>query len=456
MFDCDVLVLGGGAAGLMCAGTLGRLAQNAGKRMRIAVVDHAPVLAEKIRISGGGRCNFTNRRVGPAHFITANPGFPDGILRAYPSDAFIEWLESEGVQYHEKHKGQLFCNGKSQAIIDVLLNQCKATGVALCHPHRVLSVGHDGSAFTVQLDPPSIQLGKVHNNKTVRARCLVVATGGLPVPKIGATDFGLHLAKQFGHALVEHAPALVPLEFEPTLWQPWAELAGVAMPVRINGGLANQAPWFDEDLLWTHRGLSGPAVLQASSYWRPGQPLSIQWLPNAVGSVQLSSEQLVARLMSYAQGSKMTLIAGVQQLWRDVGLDGVLAKRVLHTLLDNTVQHKNLPSNGQGPANSAAVVCDRPFSERRLSELGKKQLQPLAQVLAGWRIMPSRTAGYAKAEVMRGGVCTRGLCPQTLQSKHCQGLYFIGEVVDVTGWLGGYNFQWAWASAVAAARAIVQ
>lgn len=402
----DAIVIGAGAAGMMCAARIGQA------NKRVALIDHAEKVGEKIRISGGGRCNFTNRQVDVSNFVSANPGFARHILKGYAPNEFIELMKSYGLSYTEKHKGQLFCDQKSQAIIDMLVQECQQAKVQWKQPCSVQSVESSEGVFKVQT-----------SHGLLRSKSLVVATGGLPVPKIGATDFGLKLAKQFGHKLVETAPALVPLTFSQSDWQEYAALSGVALPARIKGSVA-KAPWFDEDVLFTHRGLSGPGVLQASSYWRPGQAIEL----NLSG---FENEQVfVDQLQQATIGAKAHVSNWiVEQLphW---------PKR----LIDLALSQPHLS----------------PIQTKKAAELGKKALVPISKAIAAWSIVPTGTAGYAKAEVMRGGVCTSQLNSKTLGSAEVQGLYFIGEVVDVTGWLGGYNFQWAWASAVGAARSIAQ
>ncbi|HEX4856937.1 MAG TPA: NAD(P)/FAD-dependent oxidoreductase [Limnobacter sp.] len=406
MQQFDVIVIGAGAAGLMCAAQAGQ------GGLKVALLDHSEKLAEKIRISGGGRCNFTNLEVSENNFISENPRFARPALGRYTPADFIALVKRHNIPFHEKHKGQLFCDRKSDDIIDMLAAECNAGKVNWFRPHSVNSVEHDGSRFRL-----STTAGQL------LATRLVVATGGLPVPKIGATDFGLKLAKQFGHALVDQRPALVPLTFDAAEWQPFVELAGVALPVLSKGSEAD-APWFDEDLLFTHRGLSGPAVLQASAYWNPGKPLVLN-LSGQTGS----TEEFLADLLKATSGAKASFdnwFAAQLPHW---------PKRLVHTWL-------NAPAL-QG------------LSGRKVAELGRKQMAPVAQAIAGWQLIPTGTEGYKKAEVMRGGVSTADLNPKTLESRKLPGLYFVGEVVDVTGWLGGYNFQWAWASAYTAAQAML-
>jgi len=406
MQQFDVVVIGAGAAGLMCAAKAGQ------GGLRVALLDHSEKLAEKIRISGGGRCNFTNVNVSEENFISENPRFARAALARYTPADFISLVKRYNIPFHEKHKGQLFCDRKSDDIIDMLAAECNAGKVKWFRPHSVSAVEHDGTQFKLATTAGSLQ-----------ARHLVVATGGLPVPKIGATDFGMKLAKQFGHSLVDQRPALVPLTFDSVLWEPFVELAGVALPVSSRGS-EPQAPWFDEDLLFTHRGLSGPAVLQASTYWNPGKPITLNLCGKPVDAAQLQTELLQSTVGARANA------------------DNWFAAQVPHW-------PKRLVQAWLNKPELQAVAG------RKVAELGKKQLGPLAQALAAWQVVPSGTEGYKKAEVMRGGVSTADLQPKTLESRKIPGLYFIGEVVDVTGWLGGYNFQWAWASGTTAALAIL-
>lgn len=406
MQQFDVIVIGAGAAGLMCAAQAGQ------GGLRVALLDHSEKLAEKIRISGGGRCNFTNVNVSEHNFISENPRFARSALSRYTPANFIALVKQYNIAFHEKHKGQLFCDRKSDDIIDMLAAECNAGKVSWFRPHSVNSVEHDGSQFKLGTTAGLLQ-----------ARKVVVASGGLPIPKIGATDFGLRLAKQFGHALVDQRPALVPLTFDAALWEPFVELAGVALPVRSRGSEPT-APWFDEDLLFTHRGLSGPAVLQASTYWNPGKPVTLNLSGHETDVAELQTSLLQATLGARAN------------------YDNWFSAQVPHW-----------------PKRLVQAWLKKPelqaIAGRKVAELGKKQLGPLAQALAAWQLVPSGTEGYKKAEVMRGGVDTADLQPKTLESRKIPGLFFIGEVVDVTGWLGGYNFQWAWASGYTAAQAIL-
>jgi predicted Rossmann fold flavoprotein len=394
----DVAVVGAGAAGLFCAGLAGQQGR------RVLLIDHASRLAEKIRISGGGRCNFTNREVGPANFLSENPAFCRSALARYTPQDFIKLVERHGIRYHEKHKGQLFCDDTSEQIIQMLLRECEAGGVTRWQPCTVADVRPlAGGGF--ELDTAQ---------GPVRAARVVVATGGLPVPKIGASDWGLRLAQRFGHAIVEPRPALVPLTFDADTWAPFAALAGLSLPVEVSCGSGKARMRFLEDLLFTHRGLSGPAILQISSYRAAGQPLGIDLAP----TLALDKELVAAKTASR------------RQLGNEFGAR--LPQRLAAAWLER-----------------AGLDAARPLAECRDADL-----QRLGRSVHEWGLMPSGDEGWRKAEVMRGGVDTRELSSQTMESRRVPGLHFIGEVVDVTGWLGGYNFQWAWASAAACARSL--
>jgi predicted Rossmann fold flavoprotein len=410
MQQFDVVVVGAGAAGLFCAGVAGQ------RGLKVLVIDHAAKVAEKIRISGGGRCNFTNRdldvRQPHKHFLGDNPNFCRSALSRYTPQDFIALLQRDGIPFHEKHKGQLFCDRSADDIIQLLLRECERGGVARWQPCGVKNIRFsastpDGSgAGSYEIDS---------DQGTVQCRAVVVATGGLSIPKIGATDFGYRIARQFGLKLIEPRPALVPLTFDGTAWAPYAGLAGLALPVQIETGAKKQRMAFLEDLLFTHRGLSGPAVLQISSYWQPGTPIRLNLAP----------EHDLAQMLAEAKLHSRKLIVNE--------LDRLLP----HRLAEAWVQQD---AAWQRPVNEAA----------------DKALTALADRLTRWELTPTGTEGYAKAKVTAGGVDTRELSSQTLEAQKQPGLYFIGEVVDVTGWLGGYNFQWAWASGHAAGMAVAQ
>jgi len=403
MHSFDVVVIGAGAAGLFCAGVAGQLG------LRVLVLNHSEKVAEKIRISGGGRCNFTNIGSTPAHFLSENPHFCRSALSRYTPQDFIALLQKHQIPFHEKHKGQLFCDRSADDVIQMLLAECAAGGVERWQPCRVKSLqAAPAGGYEIDCDRGQITSAQV-----------VIATGGLSIPKIGASDFGYRIAKQFKLRLVEPRAALVPLTFDGQGWAPYAQLAGLALPVQIETGPADASPKqrkkavvFSEDLLFTHRGLSGPAVLQISSFWREGQPVRINLAPGT----DLGATLLQAKSQSRKQ------------------IANELAALVPTRLAD-------------------AWVGDDAALQRPISDAPDKVLQTLAARLADWQMVPTGTEGYAKAEVTTGGVDTRELSSQSMESRQ-PGLYFIGEVVDVTGWLGGYNFQWAWASGFACAQAM--
>jgi len=371
----------------------------------VLLLDHAAKVGEKIRISGGGRCNFTNREATPAQFLSANPHFCRSALARYTPADFIALLQRHGIAWHEKHRGQLFCDRSAEDVIAMLLRECEAGGVTRRQPCVVRAVRHGASGFEIDTDAG-----------TVQGRALVIATGGLSIPKIGASDFGYRIATQFGHALVPTRPGLVPLTFDAAAWAPFAALAGVSLEVNIETGAGKARGRFLEDLLFTHRGLSGPAVLQISSYWEPGTPLRIDLAPG-----------------------------------------GALAERLLAAKRDSRRQLGNELADMLPRRLADAWLAQRPgWSGRAMPDTRDQDLRTLAESLQSWQLVPSGTEGYRKAEVTLGGVDTRELSSQTLESRRLPGLYFIGEVVDVTGWLGGYNFQWAWASAAACGRALAE
>ena len=413
----DVVVIGAGAAGMYCAAQLGR------RGLRVALVDHWPKLAEKIRISGGGRCNFTNLQADRLErYSGENPAFARNALRALPPARFVEQLRRRGIDYHEKHKGQLFCDDSAEQIIAMLRDDCDEAGVRWFRPVAVHAVEPDPGAGDSRRKLPRFVVRTQAGD--LGAASVVVATGGLAIPKAGASDFGLSVARRFGLRVVEPRPALVPLTFDAQSWRPFAELSGLALPVVIgvqkNASAARasavRAPSFDEDLLFTHRGLSGPAVLQISSFWRHGEALTID----------LSGGQdLEAELLAEKRSSRQQLATA---------LAAQLPRRLAVRWL------------------AEARFAD--LGRRRLAEIADRDLSGLAAALRDWRIVPAGSEGYRKAEVMAGGVATDELEPGSMASRRVPGLHFIGEVVDVTGWLGGYNFQWAWSSAYLAAQAI--
>ncbi len=402
MHSFDAVIIGAGAAGLFCAGVAGQLG------LKVLVIDHSAKVAEKVRIAGGGRCNFTNRELDPRaphrHFLGENPQFCRSALSRYTAQDFIDLVKRHQIPFHEKHKGQLFGDRSSEDFIRMLLAECEAGGAQRWQPcavHAVRTTG--GGTYEIDTDRGTVQAGQ-----------LVVATGGLSIPQIGASDLGYRIARQFGLPVVEPRPALVPLTFDGQAWAPYAQLAGLSLPVRIETGAKKSLVAFDEDLLFTHRGLSGPAVLQISSYWQPGTSVRLDLAPGAGLAEVLVQAKSVSR------------------------------KRIANELAAHV------------PARLAdAWTAQDPAWQRPVNEASDKALATLAGRLSAWDLVPTGTEGYKKAEVTAGGVDTRALSQQTLESRQ-PGLYFIGEVVDITGWLGGYNFQWAWSSGWACAQAMAQ
>ena len=391
----DVAVLGAGAAGMMCAAVAGQ------RGLRVVLVDHAERLAEKIRISGGGRCNFTNIGAGPANFLSDNPHFCRSALAGYTPQDFLALLRRHRIAWHEKHRGQLFCDDSSESIIEMLRAECDAGGVQWRMACQVAEVAHGEAGFELRT-----------SQGVIRAAKLVVATGGMAIPQLGATDFGLKLTRQFGLKVVEPRPALVPLTFDAAHWQPLAELSGVALEVNLATGQGKARGEFLEDLLFTHRGLSGPAILQVSSYWRHGVAIGIDFTPDA------ASDGLIA------------------------------AKHAQPRLSPRRALGQHLPDR------RAETLAERLALPAELGAATDKLLAAAQARLADWSFHPNGSEGYAKAEVTVGGVSTAGLSSRTMEAKTVPGLYFVGEAVDVTGWLGGYNFQWAWASGRAAGEAV--
>jgi predicted Rossmann fold flavoprotein len=427
----DVVIIGAGAAGLFCAGVAGQAG------LKVLVIDHSEKVAEKIRISGGGRANFTNKDVSPANFLSENPHFCRSALSRYTPRDFIALMDKHGIAHHEKHKGQLFCDYSAQDLIDMLLKECDVGGVQRWQPCQVQSIRNMGAETASKASNLDNLTAVEHKNEASRRiHCLnsyqinsnkgiiqtaniVIATGGLSIPKIGATDFGYRIAKQFNLRMVEPRPALVPMTFDGDAWLPYANMAGLALPVVIETGTKKSKPnekaSFSEDLLFTHKGLSGPAVLQISSFWREKGTIRLNLAPNT------------------------DILALLQQ-----------SKARSHKLVANELANlaPNVPSRLAEAWTSTDAALQRP-----MSDVPDKALTQLAQRLSNWELTPTGTEGYKKAEVTLGGVDTRDVSSQTMESKQ-SGLYFIGEVLDVTGWLGGYNFQWAWASGFACAQGL--
>ena len=395
----DAIIIGAGAAGLFCAGIAGQLGK------KVLVLDHAEVLGEKIRISGGGRCNFTNLHSSPANFLSQNPHFVKSALSKYTPQDFVTLVKSYNIPFHEKHKGQLFCDVSAKQIVDMLFSECQKGGVTIRHPVKIEGVS--------KLPDGSWQVNTSHGLE--QAKSLVFATGGLPVPAIGATDFALQVAQQFDLPVVPVRAALVPLSFTSDEFANLSELSGLSVPVKVSSGQKGERYGichFDEDLLLTHKGLSGPAILQASSYWTEGEVIKINWLGD-VNADELFNDD--------ANRLKLT--------------ENILGMVLPQRLAKSFAEQKNLLG-------------------RKWAEVGKKDRQALKDLLTQWAVKPAGTLGWKKAEVMLGGVDTKFLDGQTMMSKQHPGLFFIGECVDVTGHLGGHNFQWAWSSAYACAHAI--
>ena len=403
--QADVVILGAGAAGMFCAGSL------AGAGLRVVVLDHSRRVGEKIRISGGGRCNFTNLATSHDRFLSGTPRFCASALSGFTAQDFVALVDRAGIAWHEKTQGQLFCDGKATQIVALLRKRMGAAelreGVAV---HAIRPGAQPGAPHVVET-----------SDGPVRAAHVVVATGGKSIPKIGATGIGYDIATATGHALTETRPGLVPLTFAAQDLERTAPLAGVSLPVEATLADAlpprrgQRAALYRDDLLFTHRGLSGPAILQISSHWQPGQGLTIDLAPGT---------DMAATLRTAKRG----------------GGRGQLA----------TTLGRNLPDR-----LAAAIVAEAGLEAARLADLPDTTLDRLGAQVNGWRIKPVGSEGYRTAEVTVGGVECRDLDARTLESRRVPGLYFIGEVVDVTGWLGGYNFQWAWASGHAAARAIL-
>jgi predicted Rossmann fold flavoprotein len=393
----DVAVIGAGAAGMMCASVAGQRGKS------VVLIDHAEKLAEKIRISGGGRCNFTNADASPQNFLSQNPHFCRSALSRYTPQDFIALVKRHNIPFHEKHKGQMFCDRSAEDVISMLKAECDLGGVRWIRPVRVKAVAKDAEGFRIGT-----------SGGEVRARQVVIATGGLSIPKIGATDFAFRIAKHFDIPLIPPEPGLVPLTFDAQSWERFVPLAGIAIEVDIATGEKKTRGQFREDLLFTHRGLSGPAVLQISSFWREGATLTLNLLPG--------------------HDIAQALIEGKHSVRKNLG-------NWLAQLLPTRLAEGWLLANQYQP-------------DARLADLPDKKLRQLGESLNRWTLTPNGSEGYRKAEVTLGGVDTRALSQQTMMVNAVPGLYFVGEAVDVTGWLGGYNFQWAWASGVAAGLSV--
>jgi len=380
----DVVVLGAGAAGMMAAATAGARGKS------VLMLDHAKKIGEKIRISGGGRCNFTNVNASAAAFLSHNKHFCKSALTQYTQEDFINLVKKHGIAFHEKTLGQLFCDDSAQQIIDMLLKECDDAGVRLLRETSVTNISHHDDIYTIKTD-----------QNTYTAPALIIATGGLSIPKIGATRFGYDIAKQFGLNVYDTWPALVPLTFQANLLERCKELSGLSVDAIVTYGKTQ----FREGLLFTHRGLSGPSILQISSYWQEGDEIEINLAPDQDAYAFLKARK-----------------------------DSDPKKEIQNSLIDLI------------PARLANSICDDLGLSGKIAELSDKKLQTLANTINHWRVKPSGTEGYRTAEVTMRGLDTNELNSKTMEVKNQKGLYFIGEVVDVTGHLGGYNFQWAWSS----------
>jgi predicted Rossmann fold flavoprotein len=399
----DVLIVGAGAAGMMCAIEAGRRGRS------VRVLDHARAPGEKIRISGGGRCNFTNLGTGPGNFLGENPRFATSALKRYTQADFIKRVDKAGIAWHEKTLGQLFCDDSAKQIIRMLTDDMRAAGVVLSLGLGVDRVGRAGEGYEAALSDGSV----------VRSRSLVLATGGKSIPKMGATGWAYDTARAFGLRVTDTRPALVPLTFEPGLLETLAPLAGLSVEAVVSHrasssaerGRPNGETAFAEGLLFTHRGLSGPSILQISSYWREGEAITARMAPDAD----------VYALLKAAKEEN--------------------GKQMVHTALGHII-----------PRRLAESVCEREGVKGKLAEVGDKVLRRLDEAVNGWTVKPVGSEGYRTAEVTLGGVATDDLDQQTMEARAVPGLFVIGEAADVTGWLGGYNFQWAWSSGWAAGQ----
>jgi predicted Rossmann fold flavoprotein len=385
MSHYDVIIIGGGAAGLFCAIEAGK------RRRKVLVIEHAEKVGKKIAISGGGRCNFTNLHTSPENFLSANPHFCKSALARYTPGDFIELVRRHGIRYHEKKLGQLFCNESSQQIIDLLVNECSDARVEILCNSRVETVVKNGDVFEVNT-----------NTGTLTSSSLVIASGGLSIKPLGATDFGYRIAQQFGLSMEQPRPGLVPFTLDPELLARLSKLSGIS----IDALVSYKRTSFRENVLITHRGVSGPAILQVSSYWKPGDAITIDLLPDN----------------SFDDGSSELELA---------------------TLLSRHL-----------PKRFAQAWCELFANSKPLKQYSRRELEAIESQLHNFQFTPTGTEGFKKAEVTVGGVSTKELSSQTMAAHKVSGLYFIGEVVDVTGHLGGFNFQWAWSSGFAAGQAI--
>jgi predicted Rossmann fold flavoprotein len=389
----DAVIIGGGAAGMMCAGVAGQ------RGLKTLLIEHTDILGEKIRISGGGRCNFTNIHCTPKNFLSQNPHFCKSALARYTQHDFIKLVEKHGIRWHEKTLGQLFCDDSSQQIIDMLKAEMEKGAVDISLSTTVKKIEQANKGFILAT-----------SSGTISAKKIVIATGGLSIPKIGATGFGYDVARQFGHTIIDTAAALVPLTFAPDVLSRTKTLSGLSAPDSL---VSCDSASFREGLLFTHKGLSGPSILQISSYWSEGKNISVNFT---------AAQDVFAALKTARQN-------------RD--------KSMLHNALSAFI-----------PKRLAEMICAETGIDAPLPDLSDAKLKTIADHVTKWRVTPTGTEGYRTAEVTRGGVDTTQLSSKKMESNIVSGLYFIGEVVDVTGWLGGFNFQWAWSSGWVAGQSL--
>jgi len=422
MHEWDVIVIGAGAAGLFCAIEAGR------RGRKVLVIEHADRVGKKIAISGGGRCNFTNTGTSPDNFVSRNPHFCKSALARYTPADFIALVEKHGIAYHEKKLGQLFCDGSSQQIIDMLLRECHDAAVEIrcgCEVRQLdrREPSAEGS-FRLQT-----------TQGTFHCSSVVIATGGLSIAPLGATDFGYRIARQFGLRIEDTRAGLVPLTLPAQILKALAALSGVSIDALVTCPQSPSSPSFRENILITHRGLSGPAILQVSNYWRPGESISINLLPDEDVMEVISAARIIEG--DLAPGSAQGATQGATKT------SGHSSRIELGNLLSRYL-----------PRRFAQAWCDLYGASRPLKHYNGKELQEIADNIHRLQLTPAGTEGFRKAEVTVGGVSTAELSSQTMEARRVPGLYFIGEVVDVTGQLGGYNFQWAWASAFAAGQVV--
>jgi predicted Rossmann fold flavoprotein len=386
----DVIIIGAGAAGMMCAIESGKRGKS------VLLVDHSAKIGEKIRISGGGRCNFTNIYTQPKNFISQNSSFSISALSQYSQYDFIKLIEKHNIAYHEKTLGQLFCDQKSQLVIDMLLGECNEANVLIQKSFRVENIEKINDEYVIN-----------NSGDKFVSKSLVVATGGLSIPKIGATDFGYKVANQFSLNIIDTQPALVPLTFTDEILSLCTELSGLS----LNANISHGNTFFEEGMLFTHRGLSGPSILQISSYWSQGDTITIDLLPNNnFGDILNNKRKLSPK------------------------------QNIVNILCEFL------------PKRLATIICDKNKFEGNISELSKQSMNSITDIVNMWSVIPEGSEGYRTAEVTKGGVDTNEISSKTMMSKKHPGLFFVGEVVDVTGHLGGYNFQWAWSSGYVAGQ----